>query len=294
VSGWTPSCGYAEENIPQSPNPEPLISITAGFDLEGVQLAEAGLQDIQAAWEVLYEKIGKESGILAHSRLYHDISILVKDFNAQELDLVMTTALNYLRMIPEVASNRYPDIYGPVAGGQKTHRYLLLVRADSGVSGVAELQGKVLIMKNSDKTGTFYLNTLLLRHGQTESERFFRSIQEVDTFSQAVLAVFFKKGGACLTTQSAFEVMVELNPQVGKQLSILDSSPLFANPVLFFHKRLAQDTKDLIIETLLNFETSVLGQQFLMLHRIDSLIPFEPSDLDSLRALLQEYETYKH
>lgn len=291
--GWTSLYVQAEENTRQVPTQESLIPITGGFDLGGVQLAEVSLQDIQAAWDVLYEKIAKESGVLAQNKLYYDIDKLMNDFNTHELDFVLTTALNYLRMTSVVELNRDADIYGAVVGGQKTYQYLLLVRADSGISGLEELQRKIMLVKKGDETGNFYVNTVLLKNGQPESDRFFSSISETKNFSQAVLEVFFRKGDACLTTTTVFETMVELNPQVGKQLAIIERSSAFANPVLFFHKLLPPDTKKLITETFLNFETSVYGQQFLLLHKIDRLIQFDPSDLDSLRELLQEYETYK-
>ena len=284
----------AAGNSPQAPGPNAVRTITIGVDLETIEKLDVSSQDIQTAWDVLSEGVTKEYGFSVRTVLYSDLTQLSAAFEAHNLDIVSTTALNYLRMPTEAASNRDPDLYGAVFRGQKTHQYLLLVRADSGISAVGELQGKKLLLKRDDTTGRFYLDMLLGRHGQAEAQRFFGAIQESETFSQAVLAVFFKKGEACLVTQSVFETMVELNPQVGKQLAILDQSPAIANPVLFLQQQLPQDVKDTALKVLLYLETSVYGRQLLMLHRIDRLTRFEPSDLDSLRALLQEYEQRKH
>jgi len=285
---------HAAGSAAQAPGPNAAKTITIGVDLESIQKLDVSSQDVQAAWDVLTEGVTKDYGYFVRTVLYSDFMKLNADFKIHNLDVVVTTALNYLRMPPEVASNRDPDLYGAVFRGQKTSHYLLLVRADSGISAVGELQGKKLLLRRGDNTGRFYLDALLGRHGQAEAPRFFGAIQGSETYSQAVLAAFFKKGEACLVIQEAFETMAELNPQVGKQLAILDQSPAIANPVLFLQQQLPQDVKDTALKVLLNLETSVYGRQLLMLHRIDRLTRFEPSDLDSLRALLQEYEQRKH
>lgn len=283
---------HAQENVLQPQRQDAPFPISIGIDLSGILQREAGLENIQAAWDVWYEGLGKTYGISPKVILYEDLQAITQDFNAGKLDIVSTNALNYLRMAPRVETNRTPDIYGVLSEGQKMYQYLMLVRSSSGVSDLKALQGKTLIVRQGDETGQLYLNTLLLRNGQPELQQFFLAVQETESFSKAALSVFFKQADACLATQTVFETMVELNPQVGKQLHILDRSPKLANGVFFFHQQLSQNIKDIIIKYLLNLETSDYGRQMLLLYKIDGLVQFELSDLDSVKALLQEYETY--
>ena len=294
LNGFSPFRAQAEDNAPRPPRQDALISVNIGLDLAGVHLTGANLEDIQASWDVWYEEFGERYGFSPQIIFYEDIRAIEQDFNANKLDIVSTSALNYLRMTPEIEANRDPNIYGVVNGGKKTYQYLVLVRSGSGVSDVKDVQGKTVIIKKDDKTGLFYLNTLLLRNGRAEPDRFFLAIEGAESFSRAVLSVFFQKDDACLTTKAVFETMAELNPQVGKQLIILDRSPELANGIFFFHQHLSQDIKEILVKHLLDLETSVYGRQILMLYKIDRLVQFEPSDLDSIKILLQEYETHTH
>ncbi len=284
---------YAEEARSQPGDKETLIRCAIGNDMAGIHDSEVGLKDIQAAWDVWYEEIAKKSGIASPNFFYHDLNSLVKDVNDGKIDLINTTSLNYLRMRPEIAKNMDSDIYGVVRGGSRTHRYLLLVRSDERFSHVRELQNTTLILKKGDDTGRFYLNTLLLKNGQAEADRFFMKIQETRAFSQAILSLFFQKGQACMTTEAVFKTMVELNPQVGWRLKILHTSPEIVNGVFFFHKQIDQKAKEIIVKEVLNLEETTYGQQVLMLYKIDRLIQFKASDLDPMKALLQEYEDLK-
>ena len=284
----------AQETALSSQRQAAPVPIAIGIDFTGVLHQDVGRQNIQAAWDLWYEELGTLYGLAPKVSLYEDLQALIREFNAGALDIVSTSALNYLRMAPQVDMNRSPELYGVVTEGRKMSQYLVVVRAGAGVSELNELQGKTLIVRRGDETGLVYLQTLLMRHGQPAPAQFFLDIQEAESFSKAVLAVFFQQGEACLTTQAVFETMVELNPQVGAQLQILARSPELANGVFFFHQHLPPEIKEILITHLVDFETSVSGQQILLLYKIDRLVQFAPADLDSLSELLQEYATQTH
>ena len=74
--------------------------------------------------------------------------------------------------------------------------------------------------------------TILAREGLGSASGFYGQITTASKISQAVLPVFFRQLDACVVTRSGFETMVELNPQVGRQLKVLASSPPVV-PVVF-------------------------------------------------------------
>ena len=235
----------------------------------------------------------KASGISPKMNYYQDPQTLAQDFNAGRLDLVTTNALNYLRMAPQIEPNRDSDIYGAISGGKKTYQYLVLARADAGVADFTNLCGKTSLIQANDPTAAIYLNSLLSKHGQPAPHVCFQEVMELPSLSQVVLGVFFKKGVVGITTKSMFETMVDLNPQLGKQLTILAASPELANGIFFFHKQVAPEVKALLLKHILNLKATSYGQQILVLYKIDGLAPFEPTDLDSTKVLLQEDEQLK-
>lgn len=284
---------HAEENALQHNGEDSLIRVAIGNDMAGIHDSETDLKNIQAAWDIWYEEIVKKAGLSMENFFYYDIYSMVNDFNGGKLDMINTTSLNYFRMLPEIEKNLDSEIYGVVSGGTKTHRYLLLVRSDAGFSHIRDLQNAKLILKKEDDTGRFYMNTILLRNDQAEVDQFFLTIQETSTFSQAILSLFFKKGDVCMAKEAVFNTMVELNPQVGRQLRILHTSPEIVNGVFFFHKNFDQKVKEIIVNEVLHLEETSYGQQVLMLFKVDRLIQFNASDLEPMKVLLQEYEDLK-
>jgi ABC-type phosphate/phosphonate transport system substrate-binding protein len=288
-----PLMGTAIEDNSATLNPNFRFLVHIGLDLAGIDFAKADLKDIQTAWDVWYGELGERYGIFSEIHFYDDIQALQQDFNAGKLDVVSASALNFFRMAPQIAAKRDTNIYGAVKRNKKTYQYVLLIRSDAGVSDLKDLRGKTLVMRKNDEAGLFYLNTLLLRNGQAELQQFLGAMQEMESFSKAMLSVFFKKNDACLVTDTAFETMCELNPQMGKQLTILAHSTELSNGIFFFARDLPQGVKNILVNHVLHLDASRYGQQILMLYKIDRLVQFDITDLDSIKVLFQEYEALK-
>jgi ABC-type phosphate/phosphonate transport system substrate-binding protein len=129
----------------------------------------------------------------------------------------------------------------------------------------------------------------MMKQGVHEPERFFSSLKEVVTPSQAVMPVFFKRADACILSRRSFDVMAELNPQLRKDLQIIEASAPVATGVICIRKgydsRQRQWLKD-ILETL---DRDVEGRQLLTLFRMNRLVQFQPEYLASMEAFLKEY-----
>jgi hypothetical protein len=101
-----------------------------------------------------------------------------------------------------------------------------------------------------------WLDTQLLRQQLPPSHSFFRSVKLVENASQAVLPVFFRQADACLLPRWSYDTMVELNPQVKEQTTILVHSPLLARGGLFMVKGLPPSKQEMIPTTLKVWQTN--------------------------------------
>ncbi|MCP4104609.1 MAG: phosphate/phosphite/phosphonate ABC transporter substrate-binding protein [Desulfobacteraceae bacterium] len=265
------------------------VRLRMGFDISFISDKELDLKDAKAAMDLWVKNLDERLKLAAENYFYLNTDSIMKDFNDGKLDLVTITSLNYIRIAQGIDAELG---YTLVKNGKKTHKYILLTQRKSGFNKLEDLKNKRLVIKTGDNTGLLFLNTLLLRENLEEADKFF-SVKEKKKFSRAVLAVFFGNAHACVTTDTLFKTMVELNPQVGKRLKIMASSPEIINNVSFFRRGYEENAKKLLNSAISKIKEDVQGQQILMLFNMDGISKLEKSDLESLKSLADEYDALK-
>jgi len=260
-----------------------------GCDL-GV-LLDADIKDIKAATELWMGQVAEVYGLTADIVIYSDSASMLKDFKDGRVDMANTTTLDYLRIAEELETDlAYSAIF---ANEKPTRKYLLIVRSDAGFTEVKDLARKKLAVKKTDDASLLFLNTHLLRNKQPEAAGFFSSIIEKRKSSQAVLSVFFRQADACIANEEAFTIMSELNPQIGKQLKVIVSSPEIISTLSFFRKDYSEKIKTIILNNSKNLINTVGGRQLLTLFKVADIYLLTDSDLDSFRLLVKEYRQLK-
>jgi len=263
--------------------------LVVGYDMR--VLLDANIKDIKAATELWMGQAAEKMGLMVDVVIYYDSASMLKDFRDGRVDMATTTTLDYLRIAEELDTElAYSGIY---SNEKPTKKYLLIVRSDAGFVDVNDLARKKLAVTKADDTGLLFLNTNLLRNKLPETAGFFSSIIEKKKSSQAVLSVFFKQADACIATGEAFDIMAELNPQVGRQLKVIASSPEIVSTLSFFRKDYNKKTKVLIRNATANLVNTIDGKQLLTLFKLADIYLLKDSDLDSFRLLVNEYRQFK-
>ena len=103
------------------------------------------------------------------------------------------------------------------------------------------------------------------------------------------MPVFFRQADACIVTRQVFELSAELNPQLGKQLTAIARIDNLAPGIIVIDRRLPDDIRQKIRQTLLTLHEAPDGQQLLMLFQVRKLVPFKPEYLKATEALFSEY-----
>jgi ABC-type phosphate/phosphonate transport system substrate-binding protein len=207
-----------------------------------------------------------------------------------DLDLAYTKSLDYLIFRKKFELRL---MFGSVKNGKKTERYLVLVPAGVSVDRLRDLKDKRLVVQREGDIELLYLNLLLLRDRQPEHAEFFSSVSKVSKSSQAVMALFFGKADLCVVSESVLRIMTELNPQIGKRLTVLAASPEVLPWSVFSRKDFSGRARDLALKTALSLKDSPRGRQLLMLFQADAIEETTDADLESLAQLFEEYQRRK-
>ena len=80
--------------------------------------------------------------------------------------------------------------------------------------------------------------------------------------------------------------MAELNPQLGRELLVLEKSASFCRALICLRPDVKELYGGLLRESMLSLHTEPQGQQLLGLFHVDELVPFEPAHLRAVKELI--------
>jgi ABC-type phosphate/phosphonate transport system substrate-binding protein len=247
-------------------------------------------KDAQAAFTSYSNELARELGLTVSSIQYEDTRSAIELIRNGKADMASLGVIDYLHY-----KNSSPIELGlgSSRGEKKTTKYLLLTHAKRGYEKIGDLKGKKLLVLKGDDIGPMYLTTVLLRQRFGETKDFFSQVEERSKASQVALPVFFGQADACIINDVSYKIMVEMNPQLGRDLKTLLISPEYLNGVGVFRKGLPGTFKERIINAAKNLKNYARGKQVLLLFKLDDLEPLVESDLTSVKSLLAEYEQLK-
>jgi ABC-type phosphate/phosphonate transport system substrate-binding protein len=246
--------------------------------------------DIRAAIKVYAEALAREMGVAAYSeaQVLQDGGGLAQLFEARKVEFGCTTFPEFLEIGDRLDAD---PIFAVNQGGAITVEYLVLVRRDSPCRRLADLRGAELRIFDSPRCSVAipWLELELAREGIGAAAGFFKLIVPAAKLSAVVLPVFFGQAEACLVTRSGFQTMVELNPQVGRDLRVLAESPGVVPIVGFLRGSFDAYFRQDLIDAVTHLDRRTAGRQILNLMQGDGLVIAPAAALDGTRALMKEW-----
>ena len=207
---------------------------------------------------------------------------------AGKLDVVAAPAAELLAVPARLLSGQFlMAINGTVAGEE----YVLLSRVDSGVATLADLKGRRVVVLNSVQGSLAHrwLDVQLGTAGLESSRQFCGEVLLVAKPTLAILPVFFNKVDACVITRDSFLLAVEMNPQIGRGLRILATSPVVVPVITAFRREFDPTLRGRIVETMASLRASVAGRQLLTIFQSDHVESRDDAALATTRQLLADH-----
>jgi hypothetical protein len=254
------------------------------------------INDARVAASLMEAAIIKEAsrGGTTSSVVLEDPQQTIDLMKQKKIDFLSVTSFEYLQLRDKVNLHPY---CAPIARDSVLNRLYLLVRVDSKINSIKDLKGKIISMSSDYdeefKLSTLWLKVLFWREQINDIRKFISTIKTSDNPSIISSDVFFKKADACILLESEFEVLSELNPQLGKTLKILISSPKLITEIGLYTDNLKNDPDLKNIEKLTyNCHTLTNGKNLLRLLKITRLVPYKSEYLLNAEAIFKEYISY--
>lgn len=251
-----------------------------GFDVE--QFGRYNKKDTSLAVAIWLEEIASGSGYIIKAIPYEDVESLAQDFKQKRLDFVTTSALKFVKFFDKAMLE---DGFSGGDSDSASHRLVLVVGADRDETQWRWLsEANVLGVQASDLSH-LYLDILLLEHKLPDEVTWIPA----DNYQQALLRLFFAKADAAIVTQKAFDLAVEMNPQMRQRLKVFDTSTLNDLTPSYFRKGTDPQMLKDVTENAFAIAKTVRGKQLLEVFRTDSLIKVS---VDRLLPIEKAYKRY--
>lgn len=246
------------------------------------------ISDARAAMTVWLRNIAEDTQLpVEMSPAVFDTSaeILRRVRNGQ-VDAVAMNALEYKEVAPHLDASEVA-----VKADPAELQFVIAVKGGS-MRQLADLRNGRLIMQQANFTflASAWLDTLLSEQIPGAPESFFRSIIPALKPAQVILPVFFGQAEAGITTNKSFQLMCELNPQLGRQIKLLAVSPPLVSSIHAFHRNYAGPYRDKLVRILSNLPSSISGKQLMVLFQTEKLVMRHSSCLDGSLAVLGAWE----
>ena len=244
--------------------------------------------DLEASFKTFLEIVGRKRGYLLQpvTHIFDNSSAFEAAIKSGSIQVAVVDSWQFLTM--DIHQHMQP-VFVPADRDQVGRKYLLLTRQGSGLNSLADLRGKGLTKLElaGANIGNYWLNTLLLANQLDTQESFFGAVETVAKPTAAVLPVFFGKKSCCFVDQTGFDIMAELNPQVGRGLQVVASSETYLDLLVCLGNTgwNGPRGKEDCMASLSELHLEPAGQQILTLFKVSRLVPFEARQLDEVKKL---------
>lgn len=235
----------------------------------------------------LFEMEGKKHNFTITSSkatLYEDILAMKHDFINGELDMIIAPPMLIAKYFKR---SSLMDGFMGVLEDKKSEYLYLIVNADKNINSIRNLSGKRLVIQAHDETAEIFLDRLVLKEFKKSYKEINLTLQNQKKSNRIVLDVFFKNADAAVVYGSAYDTMVELNPQIKNKVKILANYPLKSKNFSYFRRDYPLIKE--LNKAAITFENTPRGKQILEIFKTPNIDYCKVNDLDVFDHLYKDY-----
>jgi len=236
-----------------------------------------------------FSKRISKNGTLVEPMIYTNKETIIESLKKNEIDLLIipTTLFFEIEHLDLIEFLAHGTIDGTLGG-----EYLIAVNKDSNINKIEDLKDKKIVIENEMTSGISkkWIEVLLSEKKLNKSVDFFSEITFVKKPLKAITPVLFGQIDACIINKRSFNVMNELNPQIGNKLKVIHTSLDYIQVVTAIRKNMPKKDKNLIAETIPTFNQYESSKELLILFRWEKIILENKKILKDTRVLYRKYK----
>jgi len=239
-------------------------------------------QDIIASGDTLAQMLSERTGLVVKANVGTDFSSVREAMCANQAHIGWLNTFNY------VLANEQCGVDAALATsrfGSSTYAGQIIVRADSGISTIADLKGKVMCWVDPASTSGYIIPRIMLAAEGINPDTDFSQTIEAGSHNNVVTQVYNGDCDAGATFSDARTGIEEEFPDVLDKVVVLATTSDIPNDSVSFIKDFPADMRTKVAAALLDISASPEGQEALnTLYNIESLVESSDSFYDVFRA----------
>ena len=259
-------------------------TILAGGSAES--LYDTSVTDAKIVFTLIFNEAIEKSNEQFELEIFDTDEELSQNLLSGVLDAIFTNTLHFLEIEEHLNPN---GCYVVQHGPDVKSLYYLLVRRDSGIDKLSQLQGKKISIPFGHDVGRLFLDVKLMGQGLPKADRFFSEIRQTRESNSSVVNLFFGKVDAALITDFSYNVAKELNSQIDKRLSVIEISEPLIYHIVSVRRDFPQYRIDRIEPYILNLQDSPRVAEILKTLKVTALHKVNDNTLTEVRKLNDEY-----
>ncbi|MBK7104873.1 MAG: PhnD/SsuA/transferrin family substrate-binding protein [Ignavibacteriae bacterium] len=250
---------------------------------------DVDIRDAEAAIKMWGNELLKNmhSTITPETQIFENSADLVSAINKNQVDLIALPTLDFLEIRNK--ANIEPNLITSI-NGKHGYDFIVVVRKDKNIKKLQDLKNAIVNIptKITGNLTKMWL-TVFLHEKKINIDNFFKEIKEYDKPSQALLPVFFNQADVCVIPSMSYNTMLELNPQLKKELVIIETSPILVNGLMCLNKSIEPDLKKSLLQAASKLGKTPSGKQILNLFKSEDVIIFEEKHIKEIQILNEKY-----
>ncbi len=243
-------------------------------------------QEILASGNELAQMIADKTGLVIEANVGTDFAAVREAMGADKAHIGWLNTFNYV-----LANEKYGVDVGlvTVRFGSNSYKGQLNVRADSGISSLQDLKGKVMCWVDPNSTSGYIIPRIMLKANGIDPDTDFAQTIEAGSHNNVIIQVYNGDCDVGATFADARSSVEDDFPDVTEQVIVLATTTDIPNDSVSFTKDFPDDTREKVVNALLEIAASEAGQEALNnLYSIAGLEKAEDTFYDGFRADLSK------
>lgn len=249
-------------------------------------LRDASRADVEVSLKLWAEELMRTLKVPAEIRFYDDMAEIRRDLDADRVNFIVADGLD---LIHHFNPGDLADGFGGLAPSED--RMLLLTRKGAGIHSGRDLAGKRILLLSNNAISDLWLETYCYRTFQKSCDKAGLLVAKENRSRQLVLKLFFDKADAVLVRGYAYELTLDLNPQIRERTEILEQILIYPGSLGLFGSRVSPAFREYVIAKVPKLHEQARGRQLLEVMQTERVGRVPNALLDPIRQLRREHDT---